>query len=57
MGNVLSIDIGYVERGKNKKAAIIALMRKIIIIAYSIFKSGESFDEERYLKNFGGQNC
>jgi transposase len=45
-----------VERGKNKKAAIIALMRKIIIIAYSIFKSGESFDEERYLKNFAGQN-
>jgi len=46
-----------VERGKNIKAAIIALMRKIIVIAYSIFKSGESFDEERDLKNFGEQNC
>lgn len=44
-----------VERGKNKKAAIIALMRKIIIIAYSLFKTGQSFDEERYLRiiNFG----
>ena len=38
-----------VNRGKPKMLAIIAVMRKIILLAHSLYKNNEKYDEERYL--------
>ena len=39
-----------VQRGKPKMLAQIAVMRKIILLAHSLYKNKEKYDEERYLK-------
>ena len=37
------------ENGKHTTVAQIAVMRKLVIIAHSLFKSGEIYDENRHL--------
>ena len=37
------------ENGKHTTVAQIAVMRKLVIIAHSLFKSGELYDENRHL--------
>ena len=37
------------ENGKHTTVAQIAVMRKLVIIAHSLFKSGESYDENKHL--------
>jgi len=37
------------ENGKHTTVAQIAVMRKLVIIAHSLYKSGESYDENKYL--------
>jgi len=32
-------------RGKPKKVALVAFMRKLLVLAYGILKSGKPFDE------------
>lgn len=39
-----------VNRGKPKSLAQIAVMRKIILLAHSLYKNDEQYDENRYLK-------
>jgi len=39
-----------VQRGKPKSLAQIAVMRKIILLAHSLYKNKEQYDEHRYLK-------
>ena len=39
-----------VDRGKPKPLAQIAVMRKIILLAHSLYKNDEIYDERRYLK-------
>jgi len=39
-----------VDRGKPKSLAQIAVMRKIILLAHSLYKNDEIYDEHRYLK-------
>lgn len=39
-----------VNRGKPKMLAQMAVMRKIILLAHSLYKNKEKYDEERYLK-------
>jgi len=39
-----------VDRGKPKPLAQIAVMRKIILLAHSLYKNNEKYDEDRYLK-------
>ena len=41
--------------GKHTTVAQVAVMRKLIIIAHSLYKSGEFYDKERYLLNAGIQ--
>ena len=36
------------ENGKHTTVAQIAVMRKIVVIAHSIYKNNEKYDEERY---------
>ncbi len=43
------------ENGKHTTVAQVAVMRKLIIIAHSLYKSGELYDKERYLQNAGIQ--
>ena len=38
------------ERGKHTTSAQIAVMRKIVMITFSLFKSGTIYDETRYQK-------
>ena len=38
------------DRGKPKMLAQIAVMRKIILLAHSLYKNKEKYDEKRYLK-------
>ena len=38
-----------VDRGKPKSLAQIAVMRKIILLAHSLYKNKEQYDSERYL--------
>ena len=38
-----------VDRGKPKPLAQIAVMRKIILLAHSLYKNDERYDEYRYL--------
>ncbi len=42
------------DKGKSKMTAIIAIMRKILVIAYALFRKQEMFDEEKYLSIIGG---
>ena len=35
-----------VQRGKNKKSALVACCRKLVMIAYGVLKSGEPFKFE-----------
>jgi len=37
------------ENGKHTTVAQIAVMRKLIIVAYSLFKSGEQYEKTKYL--------
>lgn len=39
-----------VARGKPKPLVIIAVMRKLILLAHSLYKSGQKYDPQRYLK-------
>ena len=39
-----------VQRGKPKSLAQIAVMRKIILLAHSLYKNKEQYDEKRYLE-------
>ena len=39
-----------IERGKPKMVAQIAVMRKVILLAHSLYKNNEIYDENRYLK-------
>lgn len=41
------------KNGKHSTVAQIAVMRKIILIAHSLFKNDEPFDNEKYAKNIG----
>lgn len=41
---------GLLARGKAKKVIIVALMRKLVVIAQSILKSQKPFDAELYQK-------
>ena len=45
-----------VERGKEKKVAVIAIMRKIIIIAHTLFTKNQVFDKSKYLAAIGVKN-
>jgi transposase len=42
--------------GKHTTVAQIAVMRKLIVVAHSLFKSGESYDTELYKKTTGIQS-
>ncbi len=42
--------------GKHTTVAQIAVMRKLIVVAHSLFKSGESYDKELYKKTTGIQS-
>ena len=39
-----------VERGKPKMLAQMAVMRKLILLAHSLYKNNEIYDPNRYLK-------
>ena len=39
-----------VDRGKPKPVAQIAIMRRIILLAHSLYKNKEAYDDKRYLK-------
>ena len=38
-----------VERGKPKMLAQMAIMRKVILLAHSLYKNNQKYDENRYL--------
>ena len=40
-----------VKRGKPSSLAQIAVMRKLILLAHSLYKSGQKYDSQRYLKH------
>lgn len=44
------------DNGKHTTAAQIAVMRKLIVVAHSLFKSGQMYDKEMFLKTTGVQN-
>jgi len=41
---------GLVNRGKPKMLAQIAVMRKILLLAHSLYKNNEKYDDRKYLK-------
>lgn len=41
------------KNGKHSTVAQIAVMRKIILIAHSLFKNNEPFNNEKYAKSIG----
>ena len=45
-----------IERGKEKKVAVIAVMKKIIIIAHTLFIKNQIFDKSKYLTAIGIKN-
>jgi hypothetical protein len=38
------------EKGKPKMLAQIAVMRKIVLLAHSLYKNNQKYDPQRYLK-------
>jgi len=44
------------ENGKHTTVAQIAVMRKLVIIAHSLYKNGELYDEDKYMKTTGVSN-
>ncbi len=44
-----SLYVKLKENGKHTTVAQIAVMGKLVIIAHSLFKRGELYDENRYL--------
>ena len=40
-----------VERGKPKMLAQMAVMRKVILLAHSLYKNNQEYDAEKYLKS------
>lgn len=42
------------DRGKEKMTAIIALMKKVLIITHTLFTKNQKFDEQKYLSVIGG---
>lgn len=45
-----------VERAKVKKVAVIAVMKKVLIIAYALFTKNQVFDGSKYLSAIGVKN-
>lgn len=45
------------EKGKHSTVAQIAVMRKIILIAFSLYKNNQVFNEEKYFKQKGVKMC
>ncbi len=45
-----------IERGKEKKVAIIAIMKKILIITHTLFIKNQIFDKSKYLAAIGIKN-
>ena len=43
-------------KGKHTTLAQIAVMRKLIVVAHSLYKSGEIYDKELYKKSTGIQS-
>jgi len=39
------------ERGKCKSLAQIAIMRKIVLLAHSLYKNNEKYDSKKYLNH------
>ncbi len=39
-----------VKRGKSKPTAVIATMRKMILLAHSLYKNDQTYDPKRYMK-------
>ena len=44
------------ENGKHTTVAQIAVMRKLVIIAHSLYKNEELYDEDKYMKATGASN-
>ena len=44
------------DNGKHTTVAKIAVMRKLIVVAHSLFKSGEVYDQELYKRTTGIQS-
>ena len=43
------------DNGKHTTLAQIAVMRKLVVIAHSLFKSGETYDREMFFKTTGAK--
>ena len=43
-------------RGKVKKVAVIAVMKKVLIIAHTLFTKNQVFDRSKYLSAIGVKN-
>ena len=43
-------------KGKHTTLAQIAVMRKLVVVAHSLYKSGEVYDKELYKKTTGIQS-
>jgi len=39
-----------IKRGKSKPIAVIATMRKMILLAHSLYKNDQKYDPKRYMK-------
>jgi len=44
------------ENGKHTTVAQIAVMRKLVIIAHSLYKNEELYDKDKYMKATGASN-
>ncbi len=45
-----------VDRGKPKRLAQIAVMRKIVLLAHSLYKNNQSYNPYKYLENIEGES-
>lgn len=41
------------DNGKHTTVAQIAVMRKLVVIAHSLFKSGETYNKDMFIKSMG----
>ncbi len=44
------------DRGKKKMVAVIALMKKVLMITHTLFSKNQKFDEQKYLYVIGRYN-
>lgn len=51
---IRTLYLRLLDKGKSKMTAIVAIMRKVLVIAYALFRKQEMFDEEKYLSIIGG---